>query len=134
VATSTTAYLDASALVKLVLREPETSALRRHLAGVERCATSAIAILEVTRAAKVGDPDPATLGEARRILEESDLILPDRDLLDRAAELSSRRVRSLDAIHLATALFVEPDEFVAYDSRLLEAAAQAGLTVASPGA
>jgi predicted nucleic acid-binding protein len=120
--------------VKLVLREPETTALRRHVAGTQRRTSSTIAVVEVTRAATLGDPHPATLGELRRILEETDLIVPDRALIDHAAELTSRRVRSLDAIHLATALAVEPDEFVAYDQRLLDAAAEAGLTVASPGA
>jgi predicted nucleic acid-binding protein len=134
VATRTTAYLDASALVKLVLREPETGALRRHVAGAERRSSSAIAIVEVTRAAKVGDPHPATQAEVRRILGETDLVFPDRVLLEHAAELTSGRTRSLDAIHLATALLVEPDEFVAYDGRLLEAAAAAGLRVSSPGA
>jgi predicted nucleic acid-binding protein len=134
VATSATSYLDASALVKLIFRERETNALRHHVAGSERRTSSAIAIVEVARAAKLGDPHPATLAEARRILEETDLVVVDRALLEHAAELTSRRIRSLDAIHLATALFVEPDEFVAYDERLLDAAAEAGLTVASPGA
>lgn len=133
-ASNATAYLDASALVKLVLRERETGALRRHVAHAKRRASSAIAVVEVTRAAKAGDPHPATLTEARRVLEETDLVTPDRALLEHAAELASRRIRSLAAIHLATALAVEPDEFVAYDERLLAAAAEAGLTVVSPGA
>jgi predicted nucleic acid-binding protein len=134
VAISASAYLDASALVKLVLLEPETGALRRHVAAAERRTSSAISIVEVNRAARVGDPHPATLAEARRILEETYLVGPDRALLDQAAELASRQLRTLDAIHLATALVVEPDEFVAYDPRLLDAAEAAGLTVASPGA
>jgi predicted nucleic acid-binding protein len=134
VASSGTAYLDASAFVKLVVSEPETDALRAYLGSVKRKVTSQIAIVEVTRAARLADPTPETLGEAERLLAESELIGFDRQLLDRAAQLASSRLRTLDAIHLATALAVEPDELVAYDRRLLAAAKRQGLAVASPGA
>jgi predicted nucleic acid-binding protein len=54
-------------------------------------------------------------------------------LLRAAAGLASSSVRTLDAIHLASALRVEPDELVAYDRRLLAAGAENGLDVISPG-
>ena len=126
------AYLDASALVKLVLDEPETPALRRHLGAVERKATSQIAIVEVTRAVRLADPVPQTLLDARRLFEEAELVRTTRAIIERAAGLASARLRSLDAIHLATALELRPDEFIAYDSRLLEAAGLSGLVAASP--
>ena len=54
-------------------------------------------------------------------------------LLRSAAVLTSRSIRTLDAVHLASALRLDPDAVVAYDRRLLEAAAEQGLAVASPG-
>jgi uncharacterized protein len=132
VASNSLAYLDASALVKLVLRENETQPLRRHLRRVGRRLTNEIAVVEVTRAARVADPTGETLTTAREVLEETDLVTLDRALVHRAAELATPRLRSLDAIHLATALEVAPDELVAYDRRLLEAAVDAGLRTVSP--
>jgi uncharacterized protein len=129
---SRSAYLDASALVKLILTEPETSALRRHLRAGHRKVTNEIAVIEVTRAAGLADPSPQTRAETRRLLEETDLVQIDRDLIHDAAGLASQRLRTLDALHLATALRAQPGELVAYDQRLLDAAAEAGLTVASP--
>jgi predicted nucleic acid-binding protein len=55
-------------------------------------------------------------------------------LLAAARELCSATVRTLDAIHLASALKVEPDELLAYDRRLVNAALESGLSVASPRA
>lgn len=66
------------------------------------------------------------------LFDRIELVAVTRDLLRRAAELTSERLRSLDAIHLATALEVDPDEVVAYDRRLLEAAEAAGLRTSSP--
>lgn len=54
-------------------------------------------------------------------------------VLRSAAALASREVRTLDAIHLATALYIDADKLVAYDRRLLDAAAGQGLHVAAPG-
>jgi uncharacterized protein len=131
VASSRVAYVDASALVKLVLEEPESRALHRHLHG-QPLASSEVALVEVTRASRRATPDAAR--RARQLLQDAFLIEVDRAVLDHAAELASERIRTLDAIHLASALSLGPDEFVAYDHRLLEAAAGAGLTVSSPGA
>jgi uncharacterized protein len=129
---SRSVYLDASALVKLVLTEPETPALRRYLRAGHRKVTNEIAVIEVTRAAGLADPSQQTRAETRRLLEEADLVQIDRDLIDGAAKLASRRLRTLDALHLATALRAQPDELVAYDRRLLDAATEAGLATASP--
>ena len=127
-------YLDSSALVKLVLAERESPALARWLGRTAEVVSSEVAIVEVVRAVRLADGDPATEDSARRELEEITLVAMSRDVLEHAALVSPRRLRALDAIHLATALAVEPDEFVAYDERLLGAAAEAGLRVASPGA
>jgi predicted nucleic acid-binding protein len=132
VAISSFAYLDSSALVKLVVAEPETRALRAHVAG-RPLGSSEIALVEVVRACKRAGA-PTVERAARRLVSGAFLVRVDRALLERAAELTSGRLRSLDAIHLASALHVRPDELIAYDRRLLEAAAGAGLTVSSPGA
>jgi hypothetical protein len=97
-------------------------------------ASSEIAISEVLRAVHLADSRREIAGRARRRLEETSLIELSRDLLEHAATVGPPRLRTLDAIHLATALQVQPDELVAYDRRLLDAAAAAGLSVASPGA
>jgi predicted nucleic acid-binding protein len=133
VATERRLYADSSALVKLIVREPESGVLARHLAHT-RVLTSELALVEVSGAEKVADPSSSRIGTAALLLERVELVAVTRDVLRLAAGLASRSVRSLDAVHLATALDVEPDEFVAYDRRLLEAAAEVGLTVASPGA
>ena len=77
---------------------------------------------EVTRAARrVGaDPEPA--------LAECDVVVLRSELLSAAASLDPPTLRTLDAIHLVTALSVgdELDAFVAYDERLLEAARDHG--------
>jgi predicted nucleic acid-binding protein len=127
-------YLDASALVKLVVAEPESDSLARWLGPEPRIVSSEIAISEVVRALRLADSRPELADRARRRLEETTLVRLSRDLLERAATVGPARLRTLDAIHLATALEVNPDEFLAYDRRLLAAAATAGLSVASPGA
>lgn len=130
-ATSAFAYLDSSALVKLVLEEPESRVLEDEVRSIP-LASSEIAVVEVMRACK----HAARHGEqrARQLLESTFLVEVRRPLLEHAARLTSDSLRSLDAIHLATALEIVPDEFVAYDRRLLAAAAEAGLRVVSPGA
>ncbi len=127
-------YLDASALVKLVVAEPESDPLARLLGPEPRIASSEIAVTEVVRAVRLADSRPEVTDRARRRLEEITLVALTRDLLEQAAMTAPPRLRTLDAIHLATALEIEPDEFLAYDRRLLDAAAAAGLSVASPGA
>jgi predicted nucleic acid-binding protein len=124
-------YADSSALVKLVLLEPESRALERHLAP-GRTLTSELAIVEISRSEKLADPPSNLIGSASSLLDRLELVAITTDVLRHAAELTSDRLRSLDAIHLATALAVEPDELIAYDQRLLDAAADAGLTTVSP--
>jgi len=124
-------FLDSSALVKLVVPEAETDALIAFLGDPRRpVVISEIAITEVTRAARrVGADAALALAECEIILLRSDLLLG-------AASLEPLGLRSLDAIHLITALSVggSLDVFVAYDQRLLAAASDHGLSVASPGA
>lgn len=128
-------YADASALVKLVVRETETASLRAFLDHrTPQLATSAIAVVELMRAARVAAPGGTGAQRARARLDQTYLIDVDRDLLESAVAWTSARVRALDAIHLASALRIGAREILVYDRRLAEAAAAAGIEVLSPGA
>ena len=128
-------YLDSSALVKLVQREAESEALRRYLRSHrndERVASELVRV-EVVRSVLSGGP-PA-VAHARRQLARPYLMVTCRDLLDRAETLApGSLLRSLDAIHLATAQLLGPElrAVVTYDTRMAQAAASLGLTSASP--
>lgn len=119
--------------MKLIVEEPESAALERHLEGGPLLATSRIALVEVLRATALANPAPQVRSEAERLLSSCMLVEVGDAVLRSAAGLASATVRTLDAIHLASALRVEPDELLAYDRRLLEAAAEHGLVASSPG-
>lgn len=128
-------YLDSSALVKLVKREAESDALRRFLRRRrdDGRVTSALARVEVVRAVAGGGP--AAVAHARRQLARIDQVNLDRELLDVAAALAPGVVlRSLDAIHLATAKSVGSDlsAVLSYDQRMRDAAAALGIIVEAP--
>jgi predicted nucleic acid-binding protein len=126
-------YLDSSALVKLVVREPETAALRGFLQEHPFRVSSRIAEVEVVRA--VNRVRSSSANAALSVMRRIGLIEPDPDILRVAARLEPKDLRTLDAIHLASALSLGPDLdiLVAYDVRLADAARAAGIAVASPG-
>ena len=125
-------YLDSSALVKLVVEEPESVALRRHLQGRRPLVSSALARTEVVRAVLL-EGQPA-VARARDVLTRVDLIRVSDRVLDAAGQLEPAQVRSLDAIHLATAEQLGEDlgQLVSYDERMLDAARAMGLATAAP--
>lgn len=125
-------YLDSSALVKLVITETESTALRRYLRAEPRRASCALARVEVIRA--VRPHGAAAVTRARRLLRRLDLVQIDDELLDTAAALDPGIVRSLDAIHLAAAELLgdELTALVTYDHRMTTAAVLIGLTVDTP--
>ncbi len=127
------AYVDSSALVKLVIDEPESSALESYLDGRESLlATSRIALVEVSRATTLANPSDVVQHEVDRLMSSCMLVAVTIELLRSARKLASATVRTLDAVHLASAIRVEADEFVAYDSRLLAAAREHGLHASAP--
>jgi predicted nucleic acid-binding protein len=128
-------YLDSSALMKLVRREAETAALREWLTlrPEQPVVTSELGRVEVLRAARrVGDP---VLAEARAVMGDLDLIPLDRAVQDIACDIGDPTLRTLDALHLASALLLGDalTTFIAYDGRLADGAQAAGLAVAAPG-
>jgi uncharacterized protein len=125
-------YLDSSALVKLVIAEPESGALRRFLTGEPDRASCGLARVEVLRAVR-GQGTPA-LARARRLLQRLNLVTLDDDLLEAAAALDPRVLRSLDAVHLAAAQLFgdELTAVVTYDRRMAAAAGLIELAVAAP--
>jgi uncharacterized protein len=127
-------YLDSSALVKLIVTEAETPALASWLAERADLAmvSSIIHRAEVPRA--VWRADPSALPRSYRQVRGVEKVALSADVLDLAATLPPSSLRSIDAIHVASALSVRRDleAFVAYDKRLLAAAEQAGLPTASP--
>jgi predicted nucleic acid-binding protein len=125
-------YVDSSALVKLAVREPESAALRRYLARHRPLVSSAVARTEVVRALLALGPDAVRRG--REVLERLDLLRINERVLDAAGSLPPPDLRSLDAIHLASAELFGSDlrAFVTYDDRLAAAAAGRGLRVIQP--
>ncbi|HZI98978.1 MAG TPA: type II toxin-antitoxin system VapC family toxin [Actinomycetales bacterium] len=129
-------YLDSSALLKLVVDEPESTALRAWLSDRPDAPriSSQIAKIEVVRACRRGHA--SALPAARTLLSGLDLIPLTSGVVDAAMDVGQPALRSLDAIHLASALPVREDltAFVAYDLRLADAAAAVALDVVRPGA
>jgi predicted nucleic acid-binding protein len=128
-------YLDSSALLKLLHEEPESGALADWLTGQtgHPLLSSELASVEVIRACRQINPD--TVPEARALLAGLDLIPLAGAVIADAADVGQATLRSLDAIHLASALSVrdEISSFIAYDHHLTEAASAAGLQLFAPG-
>ena len=133
-ATDVAFYLDTSAAVKLVQEEHGSAGLLAWMSERERVlASSALLHTELLRATRRSRPD--LLGQARALLDHVTLIDVGQDVCERAALLDPDGLRSLDAIHLASAfaLAEELEGIVTYDVRLRAAAIAVGLNVIAPG-
>jgi uncharacterized protein len=125
-------YLDSSAIVKLVVVEPESAALRRYLRRRRPLVSSALARAEVTRAMlPLGDE---ALRRSREVLARIELIRISDRILGAAGIHEPVELRTLDAIHLATAAALGADlaRIVTYDARLRTAAEATRYAVAAP--
>jgi predicted nucleic acid-binding protein len=130
-------YLDTSAMAKRFSVEAESRALeaylREHSAGECVPISSELLRTELVRAVLPGGPTAQRAAEA--LLNDLEQIPVTRAILDRAGTLlPGERLRSLDAIHLASALGLGAEliALVSYDARMLRAAAQLGLATANP--
>jgi uncharacterized protein len=128
------AYVDSSALLKLAVREPETSALEADLAARDGLVSSRLAVLECRRAARRAS-HTRVLQTVDQVLDAIYLLDITPAILDEAARADPPLLRSLDALHLATALSIGDAgvEVITYDSRFADAARAHGLTVVQPG-
>jgi hypothetical protein len=126
-------YVDSSALVKLAVGEPESVALRRYLGRRRPIVASALARTEVLRALQPLGPEAVRRG--RDVLARVDLLRINDRILDAAGLLEPHELRSLDAIHLASAeqFGAALRTLVTYDDRLASAAAARGIRVVRPG-
>lgn len=125
-------YVDTSAAVKLLLDEPESGALARHMSSLtpsDEVVSSQLLETELRRAATRRDLPQGVVSE---ILAGIDLIEPERDFFHEAGLLPGPGLRSLDALHLVTAIKTGADRVLAYDRRLLAAADSIGIATLSP--
>jgi uncharacterized protein len=125
-------YLDSSAIVKLVVREPESGALRRYLRRRRPLISSALARTEVARALLPLGLEVVDRGQ--EVLTRFELARVNDRVLTVAGSMLPANIRSLDAIHLATAQQLGADlaRIVTYDERMSRAARALGLAVAAP--
>jgi uncharacterized protein len=124
--------VESSALVKLVVEEAESFALRELLTREPDQVASAIVEVEVVRAVRRAIPELSE--RADRVVAQIAVIDPSEAIRARAAVLEPVTLGSLDALHLATALEIadELDGLVTYDRRMSDAAGSLGLTILTP--
>lgn len=128
-------YVDTSALVKLVIAEDETDALLSWLQEDDRRPVACDLVrTELLRAVRRAAPDRAV--QARAVLDRLTLLTAGPATYDAAGTLDPPALRSLDAVHLASALSVgdDLDGLVTYDDRLADVARAHGVPVVAPGA
>ncbi|MEP6526289.1 MAG: type II toxin-antitoxin system VapC family toxin [Nocardioidaceae bacterium] len=125
-------YVDSSALVKLAVREPESRALRAYIRRHRTLISSALARTEVARALLPLGPEATRRGH--EVIARIDLVRINDRVLNAAGAMLPEDLRSLDAIHLATAqqLGLDLARIVTYDERIAAAASAGGWVVVAP--
>jgi len=125
-------YVDSSAIVKLAVVEPESKALRRFLLRRQPLVSSVLARTEVVRALMPSGMEAVSRGE--EVLRRIQLVRVNDRVLKAAGRMQPFELRSLDAIHLASAreLGSSVEQIVTYDERMTAAATAAGWSVAAP--
>ena len=128
-------YLDTSAFLKMVLSEPQSTALIAYLAATSTPDLISSALLSVEARRSVLRNDPLQLPRTDLGLLQVEQVAVSGAVLEAASRLPDPMLRSLDAIHVATAVLIrdDVDVVVSYDHRMLAAAAAHGLPTASPG-
>jgi predicted nucleic acid-binding protein len=125
-------YVDSSAIVKLAVAEPESAAVRRFLSRRQPLVTSALARTEVARALMPSGTEAVARGAD--VLQRIQLVRINDRVLREAGSMEPAGLRSLGAIHLASArqLGSSVKQIVTYDERMGDAAAALGWSVAAP--
>lgn len=129
-------YVDTSAALKLLVEESHSREFADFYDAHAATAWVTSSLLRVEMVRLVARSIPALVNDALELLTVFSYITVDDEIIDRAAAEPDRHLRSLDALHLASARLVGTDlaALVTYDTRLRAAAEQAGMTVLSPGA
>jgi len=127
-------YLDSAAVVKLVHAEPESQALRDWLTERAEIGWLSSVLVEVESFRALARHSPGAIARLPAVLDLIDLVDMNAGIRILAPTVTPVTVRSLDAIHLATALHVRAQltSFVTYDTRRADAARAAGLGVDAP--
>lgn len=127
-------YIDTSAALKLLVEESHSLAFAAFYEEHARASWVSSALLRIETIRAVTRVMPATLPDARELLSAFDYVTIDDEIVDAAMNEPDRMLRSLDAIHLATARVLGPDltGLVTYDDRLAAAANDAGMPVVAP--
>lgn len=128
-----TAYIETSAAAKLLVEEAESAVVADHVDGLAHAQTSLVSsMLMETELRRLAVRAGLAQSAVSDLLDRIDLVEPNRSLFYEAGVLGAPDVRSLDALHIATALRLEADQFIAYDIRQCQAAISLGLRVVSP--
>lgn len=127
-------YIDTSAALKLLADESHSQPLAQFYDAHAGAGWVSSTLLRVELMRAVRRAMPAAIPDARQLLLAFDYVSIGEDVIDTAINEPDRRLRSLDAIHLASArlLLPELDGFVTYDDRLAAAATTAGMSVVDP--
>ena len=127
-------YADTSAVIKLLVEETDSKAFAAFYDAHSDAEWVSSALLRIELIRAVARATPVLLPDARELLLAFSYITIDDDIVEGAMNEPDRGLRSLDAIHLATARILAPelDALVTYDERLLRAATDAGLVTVSP--
>ena len=127
-------YADTSAVIKLLTEETDSRAFAAFYDSHADAEWVSSDLLRVELARAVSRVMPVMLPNARELLMAFSYIATDEDIIDAAMNEPDRMLRSLDAIHLATARLLGPDldALISYDDRLIGAADDAGLKTISP--
>lgn len=127
----TIAYIDTSACGKLLVEESHSVALAAFVNALDEDSLVASQLLE-TELRRMATRKALPQQAVTEVLSGISMVLPERDFFHRAGLLPGRHLRSLDALHLITAMDAEVDTVLTYDHRLMEAAESIGLSSVSP--
>ena len=125
-------YVDTSVYAKTIVDEPDSDGVISALDGYRRAGDELVSsTILTTELHRLGHRQGLAADDVRAALDLIDLVRVTDVLLIQAGSLPGRSLRSLDAIHIATALEVDADSFVTADRRQGDAARTAGLEVVS---
>lgn len=127
-----TSYLDTSAAAKLLVDEADSEAVAAYLDDVAERETVVSSALLETELRRLVVREDLPQEAVTQLLQRVDIVAPSRSLFHQAGLLPGPGLRSLDALHLVTAVRMAADEVVTYDGGMIQAAHELGLNTASP--